>query len=168
MTDSTHDHDATDDTAKLVELTKDSRFVMLTTTDSEGHLVSRPMSRQDVDLDADLWFIATRDSRKVAHIRANPTVGVTVTSQSSWVSISGRAEIVDDVEKLKEYWSTFAEAWIPEGPEDPNAILIHVEAETAEFWDNPGGRVSSIISLVKSKVTGQPYDGGDHGTVTDL
>ena len=95
-------------------------------------------------------------------------VGVTITGQSSWVSISGRAEIVDDVEKLKEYWSTFAEAWIPEGPEDPNAILIHVEAETAEFWDNPGGRVSSIISLVKSKVTGQPYDGGDHGTVTDL
>ncbi|MBD8608863.1 pyridoxamine 5'-phosphate oxidase family protein [Aeromicrobium fastidiosum] len=166
MTDSTND--TATDTAKLVELTKDSRFVMLTTTDSEGHLVSRPMSRQDVDLDADLWFIATRDSRKVAHIRANPVVGVTVTSQSSWVSISGRAEIVDDVEKLKEYWSTFAEAWIPEGPEDPNAILIHVDAETAEYWDSPGGRVASLISLVKSKATGQPYDGGDHATVTDL
>ncbi|KQX73989.1 pyridoxamine 5'-phosphate oxidase family protein [Aeromicrobium sp. Root472D3] len=166
MTDPTND--TATDTAKLVELTKDSRFVMLTTTDSEGHLVSRPMSRQDVDLDADLWFIATRDSRKVAHIRANPVVGVTVTSQSSWVSISGRAEIVDDVEKLKEYWSTFAEAWIPEGPEDPNAILIHVDAETAEYWDSPGGRVASLISLVKSKATGQPYDGGDHATVTDL
>ena len=166
MTDSTHDHDT--DTAKLVELTKDSRFVMLTTTDADGQLVSRPMSRQDVDIDGDLWFIATRDSRKVEHIRANPTVNVTVTSQSSWVSISGRAEVVDDLEKLKEYWSTFAEAWIPEGPEDPNAILIHVDAETAEYWDNPGGRVSSIISLVKSKVTGQPYDGGDHATVTDL
>ncbi len=168
MTDSTHDTAADADTDKLVELTKDSRFVMLTTTDSEGHLVSRPMSRQDVDLDADLWFIATRDSRKVAHIRANPVVGVTVTSQSSWVSISGRAEIVDDVEKLKEYWSTFAEAWIPEGPEDPNAILIHVDAETAEYWDSPGGRVASLISLVKSKATGKPYDGGDHATVTDL
>lgn len=164
MTDTTPDTD----TAKLVELTKDSRFVMLTTTDSEGHLVSRPMSRQDVDLDADLWFIATRDSRKVAHIRANPRVGVTVTSQSSWVSISGTAEVVDDIDKLKEYWSTFAEAWIPEGPEDPNAILIHVDADTAEYWDSPGGRVSSLISLVKSKATGKLYDGGDHATVTDL
>ncbi len=152
----------------LVELTKESRFVMLTTTDADGHLVSRPMSRQDVDLDADLWFIATKDSRKVEHIRANPIVGVTIASQKSWVSISGRAEIVDDLARLKEYWSTFAEAWIPEGREDPNAILIHVDAETAEYWDSPGGRVASLISLVKSKATGEPYDGGDHATVTDL
>ena len=164
MTDTTPDQSL----STLVELTKESRFVMLTTTDANGHLVSRPMSRQDIDLDADLWFIATRDSRKVEHIRANPVVGVTITSQSSWVSISGRAEVVDDLERLKEYWSTFAEAWIPEGPEDPNAVLIHVDAETAEYWDSPGGRVASLISLVKSKATGEPYDGGDHATVTDL
>jgi general stress protein 26 len=153
---------------KLVELTRESRFVMLTTTDAEGHLVSRPMSRQEVDLSADLWFIATRSSRKVEHIRANPTVGVTITSGSSWVSISGTAEVVDDLAKLKELWSTFAEAWLPEGPEDPNAILIHVDADTAQYWDNPGGRVASLVSLVKSKVTGQPYDGGDSAVVTDL
>lgn len=160
--------DAAPDTSKLVELTKDARFVMLTTTDGDGHLVSRPMARQEVDLDADLWFIATRDSRKVGHIRANPVVGLTVTTQSSWVSISGRAEVVDDTRKLKELWNTFAEAWLPDGPEDPNAILIHVDAETAEYWDSPGGRVASLISLAKSKITGQPYDGGDHATVTDL
>jgi general stress protein 26 len=105
------------------------------------------MSRQEVDLDADLWFIATRDSPEIAHIRANPSVGVTITTQSSWVSIAGTAEVVDDLAKLKELWSTFAEAWLPEGPEDPNAILI---------------------SFAKSKVTGQPYDGGDSKIVTDL
>lgn len=154
--------------AKLADLTKESRFVMLTTTDAQGQLVSRPMARQTVDLDADLWFIATRDSRKVEHIQSNPTVNVTVSSGSSWVSLSGTAEVVDDVAKLKELWSTFAEAWLPEGPEDPNAILIHVDAETAQYWDNPGGRVASLISLAKSKVTGQPYDGGDSATVTDL
>lgn len=153
---------------KLVDLTQESRFVMLTTTDHDGHLVSRPMSRQEVDLSADLWFIATRDSRKVEHIRANPTVGVTVTTGSSWVSISGRAEVVDDTATLRELWSTFAEAWLPEGPEDPNAILIHVDAETAQYWDNPGGRVASLVSLAKSKVTGKPYDGGDSAVVTDL
>ena len=157
-----------DDHAKLVELAKDSRFVMLTTTDGDGHLVSRPMSRQEVDLDADLWFIATRDSRKVAHLRANPTAAVTVTGSSSWVSLAGTAEVVDDTAKLEEMWSTFAEAWIPEGPQDPNAILIRFDAESAEYWDNPGGRVSSVISLVKSKLTGEPYDGGENEVVTDL
>lgn len=50
-------------------------------------------------LSADLWFIATRDSGKVERIRANPTVGVTVTTGNSCVSISGRAEVVDDTAK---------------------------------------------------------------------
>ncbi len=164
MPDTTHDEQL----RTLVDLTKDSRFCMLTTVDKDGTLVSRPMSRQDVDLDLELWFIATRDSRKVEHIRADPTASVTVTGGSSWVSLAGTAEVVDDLEKLKELWSTFAEAWIPEGPEDPNAILIRVDVHTAEYWDNPGGRVSSVISLAKSKLTGKPYDGGEHEVVTGL
>ncbi len=153
---------------KLVELTQDARFCMLTTIDGEGTLVSRPMTRQDVDLDVELWFIATKDSRKVDHIRSRPEVSVTVTGGSSWVSIAGTAEVVDDVDKLRELWSTFAEAWLPGGPEDPNAVLVKVDAQTAEYWDNPGGRVASVISFVKSKATGQPYDGGEHEVVTDL
>lgn len=159
---------STSDIDHLVELTRDSRFVMLTTVDSGGTLVSRPMARQDVDLSTELWFIATRDSRKVGHIQANSTVSVTVSSATSWVSLAGKAEVVDDTEQLRELWSTFAEAWIPEGPEDPNAILIRVDVESAEYWDNPGGRVATAISLVKSKITGQPYDGGDHAKIADV
>lgn len=164
MTAETHEEQL----AKLADLTRDSRFVMFTTTDADGQLVSRPMTRQDVDLTADLWFIATRDSRKVEHIRADPTVNLTITTGSSWVSLTGSAEVVDDVEKLKELWNTFAEAWLPEGPEDPNAILIRVDAATAQYWDNPGGRVASLISFAKAKITGRPYDGGDSAVVTDL
>lgn len=154
--------------AKLVELTQDARFCMLTTVDETGALVSRPMTRQEVDLDLELWFIATRDSRKVGQIRANPAASVTVSTATSWVSLSGTAEVVDDTAKLKQLWSTFAEAWIPEGPEDPNAILVRVDVDTAEYWDNPGGRIASVISFAKSKLTGKPYDGGENETVTGL
>lgn len=159
---------STSEIERLVELTQDSRFCMLTTVDSGGTLVSRPMARQEVDLAAELWFIATRDSRKVSQIQADPTVSVTVSTDTSWVSLAGRAEVVDDLEKLRELWSTFAEAWIPDGPEDPNAILIRVDVESAEYWDNPGGRVATVISLVKSKITGEPYDGGDHAKIADV
>ncbi|AWB92349.1 pyridoxamine 5'-phosphate oxidase family protein [Aeromicrobium chenweiae] len=154
--------------ATLVELTKESRFCMLTTVDTDGTLVSRPMSRQDVDLDVEMWFIATRDSRKAQHLRANPSAGVTVSTDTSWVSLAGTAEIVDDTAKLEELWSTFAEAWLPEGPQDPNAVLVRFDATTAEYWDNPGGKVSTLISLAKSKLTGQPYDGGENEVVTGL
>lgn len=154
--------------SKLVELTQDSRFCMLTTVDTDGTLISRPMTRQDVDLGLELWFIATRDSRKVAQLRANPSASVTVSTDTSWVSLAGRAEVVDDLDKLKELWSTFAEAWLPEGPEDPNAILVKVDVHGAEYWDNPGGRIATAFSFVKSKVTGQPYDGGENETLSNL
>ena len=158
----------TDHIAKLVDLTQDSRFCMLTTRAADGTLVSRPMTRQEVDLDVELWFIATRDSRKVEHVRADPRVSVTFSNDSSWVSLAGTAAVVDDLDHLRELWSTFAEAWIPEGPEDPSAVLLRVDVESAEYWDNPGGRIATAISLVKSKVTGQPYDGGDHATIDDV
>lgn len=155
--------------ATLVELTKDARVAFLTTRDEHGHLVSRPMARQDVDLDADLWFITERDSRKVAHVAADPKVNVSLGTSDSWVSISGVARVVDDPEKLRELWNQFTDAWLPEGPDSPNAVLLHVRADQAEYWSPPaGGRVATLISLVKSKVTGERYDGGDNQVVTDL
>ena len=58
------------------------------------------------------------------------------------------------------------EAWLPEGPDDPNVVLIKVDPHTAEYWDTPGGRVASLLSFVKAKVTGEPYEGAERGSVT--
>ena len=74
------------------------------------------------------------------------------------------AAVVDDDAKLKELWNTFAEAWLPGGPEDPNAVLIKVDVEHGEYWDTPGGKVASLLSFAKTKLTGDTFD-ADHGTV---
>jgi general stress protein 26 len=86
-------------------------------------------------------------------------VGVALSSSDTWVSISGNASIVDDVAKKKQLWNPGAEAWLPQGPEDPSVALILVDSESAEYWDTPGGKVASVFSFVKSKATGQPYEG---------
>ncbi len=152
--------------AKVAELAKDIRIGMLTTQDDAGTLISRPMAQQEVEFDGDLWFFAERDSRKVKQINANPQVGVTLTSNDTWISLHGSAHVVNDPEKAKELWNTWVEAWMPRGPEDPGVVLIKVTPETAEYWDSPGGRVASVLSLVKAKVTGQPYDGGENERVS--
>jgi general stress protein 26 len=154
-----------DGVAKLVELTKDIRITMFTTIDAEGHFVSRPMAQQLTEPDGDLWFFAERDSRVVEEITANPHVGITLSSNDTWISIDGDAQVVEDSAKAKELWNPFVEAWLPQGPEDPSVVLIKVDAHTAEYWDSPGGRVASLISLVKAKVTGEPYKGTDRNTV---
>lgn len=159
------DTDSTNGQAKVAELASDIKFAMLTTVDADGELVSRPMAHQEVEADSDLWFFSSRDSRKVEHVKANPHVAVTLASSSSWVSINGSAAVVDDVEKAQELWSADMEAWFPQGPEDPSIVLIKVTGETAEYWDGPGGRVSSVLSLAKSKLTGKRYSGGENEKV---
>ncbi|HEX6347354.1 pyridoxamine 5'-phosphate oxidase family protein [Umezawaea sp.] len=154
-----------DEVRKLAELASGIRVGMLTTIDEVGRLISRPMAQQEVEFDGDLWFFAERDSRKVAHIVAIPEVSVTLTSKDTWISIFGTAELVDDRAKARELWNGWVEAWLPQGPDDPNVVLVKVTAMSAEYWDTPGGRIASALSFVKSKVSGERYDGGDHATV---
>jgi general stress protein 26 len=73
--------------------------------------------------------------------------------------------LVDDVAKKRELWSSVVGAWFPEGPEDSGVVLIRVDAESAEYWDTPGGRVASLISFVKAKATGDRYSGGENERV---
>jgi len=151
--------------AHLAKLMSDIRIGMLTTRGENGRLVSRPMAQQEVEFDGDLWFFAERDSRKVAQLTADPHVALTLTSSTTWISVDGTARIVRDVEKARELWHAGIEAWLPQGPEDPSVVLIHVSAETAEYWDTPGGRIAAVLSFAKAKLTGERYDGGDHGAV---
>ena len=45
-------------------------------------------------------------------------------------------------------------AWFPDGKDSENLALLHVEADSAEYWDTPGGRVASAIAFVKTRITG--------------
>lgn len=154
-----------DGVQKVAELMKGIRTAMLTTVDDDGHLVSRPMAVQEVEFDGDLWFFSGADARKVDQIRHGARVNVAFASGSSWVSIAGNAEVLRDVAKAKELWNSFVEAWFPNGPEHPDVVLVKVHADTAEYWDSPGGRVATLLSLVKSKITGDAYDGGENEVV---
>ncbi|MCK6081428.1 pyridoxamine 5'-phosphate oxidase family protein [Microbacterium sp. EYE_5] len=148
-----------DPRATLIDLLPKFRFAMVTTTDEDGALTARPLTVQDREFDGDLWFIVARDSSFAAHIAQRPRVGVALSTNDAWVSLAGRAEIVDDPARLREYWSPAVEAWFPDGPEDPNITLAKIDAVSGEYWSSPGGVVASIVSLVKSKVTGEPYEG---------
>jgi general stress protein 26 len=149
---------------KVHELIKATRIAMLTSIDADGRLVSKPMATQDVDFDGDVWFVAERSSHKVDNIGRNPQVNVAFSSNDSWVSLSGQASVVDDPAKLREYWDTFTDAWMEGGPENPNNVLIKVDATSAEYWDTPGSKVTQVANLVKAKVTGKRFE-GDNETV---
>jgi general stress protein 26 len=155
-----------DTQAKLLELISDMPIAMFTTIADDGTLHAVPMARQEVEPSAELWFITARDTDKVRDLTTRPQVNLTFSSSDAWVSVHGTATVVDDQAKLEELWNTFAEAWMPEGPQDPNATLIKVDLAGGEFWDTPGGKVVSLLSFAKAKLTGETYD-AEHGS-TDL
>ncbi|PJI85461.1 pyridoxamine 5'-phosphate oxidase family protein [Luteimicrobium subarcticum] len=147
------------------DIVKDARFAMLATLDATGAIVSRPMTVQEVEFDGDLWFFADASSAQVSQIRSGTPVNVAFTTSSSWLSVAGPARVVEDRDKARELWNTVVEAWFPDGPDSPAVVLLKVEAATAEYWASPGGRISTLLSLVRAKVTGERDEGGTNETV---
>lgn len=154
-----------DGVAKVAEIIKDIRIAMLTTVDDDGRLVSRPMAVQEVEFDGDLWFLTGGDAPMLEQLRRDPRTNVSFTSNGSWLSLAGDAELLQDQARTEELWSTGLDAWFPDGPTTPGLTLIKIHADTAEYWDAPGGRVITLISYVKARLTGQRTDLGENEVV---
>ncbi len=145
-----------EEVAKLAELIANTQVCMFTTI-ADGRPMSRPMAVQEIEFDGDLWFFTKQGGRKVEQIGRERRINLSFSSSKSWVSVTGEAKVVRDVAKAKELWNAGIEAWFPDGPEDPDIVLVKVHADGAEYWDSPGAGIVSVLSFVKAKVTGKPY-----------
>ena len=153
---------------KVIDLIEGIDYALFTTRGSDGApLHARPMAYRKVEDDGDLWFFTKRDSRKVRELHADPQVLVAFSDprKQHFVSISGRSEIVADRAKVAAYWSEIYRAWFPGGPADENVVLIRVNAEHAEYWDNPTSVMVYAVGYVKAVTTGKPAKAGDVGVV---
>jgi general stress protein 26 len=83
---------------KLFDLIDELETAMFTTRRADGRLVSRPMATQKRAEGADLWFVTSRKTEKLDEIRNDPQVNLAYYKDRTreWVSVSGRARIVDD------------------------------------------------------------------------
>ncbi|MGP3535014.1 pyridoxamine 5'-phosphate oxidase family protein [Microbacterium sp. RD1] len=144
---------------KLNELLGKFRFAMVTTRAEDGSLHAHPLTVQESDFDGDLWFVIGRSASAVTHIGLDPAVGVSFSSNDAWLSLAGSAELVEDPAKLREQWNPALEAWFPNGPEDPEVVLLKVNALSGEYWDSPGGRITTVLAFLKHKVTGERLEG---------
>ena len=154
-------------TAKLSKLIHGIKIAMMTTTDTDGTLRSRPMATQAEEFDGDLWFFSGKSSHKTAEIDADHRVNLSYTDGSSkYVSVSGTCRLVQDAAKAKAMWTPAYKAWFPKGLEDPDLCLLKVTPTQAEYWDTPGTVVAHAVGLVKAIATGQRADPGEHEKLT--
>ncbi|HEX8169889.1 MAG TPA: pyridoxamine 5'-phosphate oxidase family protein [Thermoanaerobaculia bacterium] len=157
---------------KLVE---DLEVAMLTTRRADGMLVSRPMATQAFADGADLWFVTEKSSPKIAEIAASPAVNLAYYKDRTreWISVSGRARVVDDRSKIRELYRPDWRAWFEDkggaengGPDDPRMVLIAIDIDEAHYLELNKPQAVILFELVKGMITGDRPDFPDVQTVT--
>ncbi|RNF38955.1 pyridoxamine 5'-phosphate oxidase family protein, partial [Planococcus salinus] len=92
-----------------------------------------------------------KDTDKYEEILENPAVNLAYAGDS-YVSISGTAQFIEDLDRKKEYWNPVFDKLLNTTYDDPNVILIKVEADTAEYWQS-GSTMKTVKNFAK-KLTG--------------
>jgi general stress protein 26 len=102
-----------------------------------------------------IWFLTdTSTGSKDNEIANDRNVAVIFTDGSSThVAVSGTASIVTDRATVKDLWSTPAQAFYPQGPEDPAIVALRVKPGMAELWDGPSTPVA-LVQMAAALVTG--------------
>lgn len=146
---------------KLIDLINHLHIAMFTTVSTTDTLRSRPMATLKIDeAERALWFFTAIDAPKSDEIAEEHQVCVTYASpqKQSYVSISGRAQIIRDLDKARELWTPMAKLWFPAGVEDPRLGLLRVQMDEAEYWDSPSSKVVQLFGMAKGALmrTGMP------------
>ena len=149
----------------IAEIVQGARVAMVTTTTSDGALVSRPLALQDRTFDGELWFFTEDPSPKTDDIRSNPNVNVSIESDDDYVSLSGTGAVSRDRTMIEGLWNRHAEAWFDGGIDDPAVALLHVKVDTAEYWKFNSPKIVAAAKYAAALVTGNEPDIGENETV---
>ena len=138
-----------------------SQRITMLTTEQDGRLVSRPMASLARPEDHAIYFV-TRIDAKVGEIGGSAPVnlGYADTHSNTYLSVSGTARTSQDREKLRELWSMWVEAWLPEGPDGEDVALVTVEPDEAKLWDSTSSNLVYTAKVLKAVATQTPPDGG--------
>ena len=109
----------------------------LATRSLEGGTNARAVNSSAGAPGSDQWtrrFLVRRSSRKVAEMRAAPSVTLAFQHPSGerYVALGGRATIIEDVAEMRTMWRSELDAHFPPGFADANMIVIRVDVDRIE------------------------------------
>lgn len=147
---------------KLKTLAEHSRTCLFSTDVNTHPSDITPMSLQDVDDNATLWFISGRNSTRNANIAQDPRVALTFQNEgkAEYMALHGVARIFDDRATIDAHWTKLADAWFEQGKDDPNVTIIGVTIDGGHYWETKHGKVAAFTQMAFAAFTGTDVDDG--------
>jgi len=134
----------------LQSLIKDIPIAMLTTRNRSGALHSRPMVTHEQDNDQIIWFFSEEKTQKNDDItdfsQVNIAYGDSVGHR--YISICGQAEKITNRDLIKKHWRPHYMKWFPQGPDNPNLILLKITPDHISYWISPSDWAEKSLPLV--------------------
>ncbi|KAK6343217.1 hypothetical protein TWF730_010817 [Orbilia blumenaviensis] len=147
----------------LIEFVTKCKFGMMTTRDSvTGMLVSRCMAIAGTENGIDLIFHTNTASGKAGELNNDPHVNISFLKDSDWASISGTAQIIQDVEEVKRHYTSALKAWVGDlgdgvhdgSAKDPRLGVIKIRTLTATYAIAHATSFTRTLEVAKGAVTG--------------
>jgi general stress protein 26 len=100
----------------------------------DGH--TRPMTAQVENEKPPLWFFAAKDHALVQRIGPRQRAIATFVSKGHdlFATVHGTVSVNTDRSVVDRLWNRWVAAWYPGGKEDPNLVLLRLDAQQAEIW----------------------------------
>jgi general stress protein 26 len=154
------------DPQRVWDIIAEVQVCMLVTQFSAG-LRARPVEAR-LRGDGQIYFLTDVDSDKQSEIAASPDVALVFTDakQKIYLSISGRASIINDEEIARAIWQVTDRVWWKAGPDDAKLRILRVEPQTAELWEGPSSKAVEVFEFAKALVTGVEPNLGQNRKVT--
>ena len=134
---------------KLKQIVGRSRVGMLGMYHEDG-IHFTPMSHVDIDDEGNLWFFTTKETGKTISAKNRNNIFVTYAQEvsSTFLSISGKAYVNANREKMRELFNPYVKAWFPKGLDDPSISLLVVHPLEVECWTSDEHKVLTHIKIL--------------------
>ncbi len=152
-----------DDIARVWHLIDDIDIcIFVTRRGNDMH--GRPMSTIGKRDEGRVYLLTDKNASKDDEIERNGAVYLGYCKGPRHLSVNGTADVSSDRALIKRLWNPGAQAFWPNGPDDPNVVAIIVTPHAAEYWDGPTGIVAGV-KLAFAIATGSTPDFGDNAKV---
>lgn len=111
----------------------------------EGH--TRPMTALLDDSRRSMWFFTVKDNAMVHQLDQGHRAVASFTAKDHdlFATLHGTLLVESDPAMIDRLWNPHVAAWYEGGRNDPNIVLLRLDPDQAEIWEN----ASSLLAGIK-------------------